>query len=538
MMGRNEATLATQAINMGWKMKLTLTGLGTLVLACLLFVLLGCSSLPPRPEGPAVTVLPAGTTTRLDQVVQPALDERPGQSGFHLVPDGVEAFALRGLSARAAERSLDVQYYIWHDDLTGRLLALELIEAADRGVRVRLLLDDMDARAKNFAIAALAAHPNIDVRLYNPFASRQGFFGKAMEGLTSFSRINHRMHNKSWIVDNRFAMAGGRNIGDEYFSASEHVNFNDLDVAFVGPAVDELSASFDRYWNSNKVWPIESLSPDDVTAGALDDLRNRARAYAVEARQSAYIQAMDGHDAVAAAKAMALPMHWTARWQVLSDAPDKADREGTLLETSAVLHGLTAAIAGADGQVDLISPYFVPGKGGTEQLTSLVAQGRQVRILTNSLAANDVAAVHGGYSAYREPLLEGGVRLWELKPERAGESAQDGISLFGSSGASLHSKAAVIDERVAFVGSFNLDPRSVSLNCEQGILIDHPEVAARLSDLFTAMIAPSAAWEVTQVDGDLRWSDGSQVHDKEPEAGFSRRFQARLARWLPVETLL
>ncbi len=521
---------------MGWKMKVTLTGVGTLVLAALLFVVLGCSTLPPRPEGPATSVLPVAGDTRLDRVVGPALEARPGQSGFHLVADGVEAFALRGLSGRAAERSLDVQYYIWHDDLTGRLLALELIEAADRGVRVRLLLDDMDARAKNFAIAALAAHPNISVRLFNPFASRQGFFGKAMEGLTSFSRINHRMHNKSWIVDNRFAIAGGRNVGDEYFSASEHVNFNDLDLAFVGPAVEQLSTSFDRYWNSDQVWPIESLSPDAVSTAALDDLRRRAQAYAVEARQTPYIRAMEGHDAVAAAKAMALPMQWTPRWQVLSDAPDKATRKAPALETSAVLDGLTRAVGEARDDVVLISPYFVPGDSGTAQLVGLVEQGRKVRVLTNSLAANDVAAVHGGYSAYRKDLLEGGVALWELKPERS--EGKDGISMFGSSGASLHSKAAVIDDEVAFVGSFNLDPRSVSLNCEQGILVDDPVIAAQVAALFQAMTAPASAWEVTLDDGDLRWSDGSERFDREPEASFGRRFQARMARWLPVETLL
>ncbi len=526
---------------MGWKMKLTLTGVGTLALSALLFVMLGCSSLPPRPEGPAVQALPVGQETRLDQVVAPALEARPGQSGFHLVSDGVEAFALRGLSGRAAERSLDLQYYIWHDDLTGRLLALEVIEAADRGVRVRVLLDDMDARAKNFAIAALAAHPNISVRVFNPFASRQGFFGKAMEGLTSFSRINHRMHNKSWIVDNRFALAGGRNIGDEYFSASEHVNFNDLDLAFVGPAVNELSASFDRYWNSDQVWPIETLSPDDVDTQALDDLRRRAQAYAVEARQTPYIKAMEGHDAVAAAKAMALPMNWTGHWKVLSDAPDKATRDTAPLESSAVLHGLTQAVGQAQEEVVLVSPYFVPGRSGTGQLVGLVAKGRDVRILTNSLAANDVAAVHGGYSAYRKDLLEGGVALWELKPERVagdGKEGKEGISMFGSSGASLHSKAAVIDGRVAFVGSFNLDPRSVSLNSEQGILVEEPVIAAQVASLFQAMTSPASSWQVTLEDGDLRWSDGTESFDKEPEASFGRRFQAKVARWLPVETLL
>lgn len=525
--------------DMRWKMKLALSGTGMLFVSALLFVLLGCSTLPTRPVEPAVAALPAGQDTRLDEVVQPALDARPGQSGFHLVSDGVEAFALRGLSGRAAERSLDVQYYIWNDDLTGRLLALELLDAADRGVRVRLLLDDMDARAKNFAIAALAAHPNISVRLFNPFASRRGLFGKAMEAVTSFSRINHRMHNKSWIVDNRFAIAGGRNIGNEYFDASDHVNFNDLDLAFVGPAVEQLSASFDRYWNSEQVWPIESLSPESVSTGALDDLRSQLKAYEAQARETPYIKAMEGHDAIAAARAMALPMHWTPRWQVLSDEPGKATHKDSPMEASAVLVGLTRAVDEAASEVVLISPYFVPGKEGARLLLEQVEAGREVRILTNSLAANDVAAVHGGYSRYRKPLLEGGIALWELKPERVADTGEDsGISLFGSSGGSLHSKAAVIDNRVAFVGSFNLDPRSVSLNCEQGLLVDEPVIAAQVTALFQRMTSPAAAWEVGLENGDLHWIDGDATFHKEPEASFSRRFQAMLARWLPVEALL
>ncbi|AWV06072.1 phospholipase D family protein [Marilutibacter maris] len=526
---------------MGRKSRFFLVGVGALLMSALLFVLLGCTTLPPHPGGPAVAALPAGEGTRLDEVVQPALDAHPGQSGFHLVSDGVAAFALRGLSGRAAERSLDLQYYIWHDDMTGRLLALELIEAADRGVRVRLLLDDMDARAKSFAIAALAAHPNIDVRLFNPFASRQGLFGKGMEAITSFSRINHRMHNKSWIVDNRFAIAGGRNIGDEYFSASDHVNFNDLDLAFVGPAVEELSGSFDRYWNSDQVYPIESLSPAAVSTEALEALSAAARAYAAEAVQTPYILAMQGHDAVAAARAMALPMHWTTSWQVLSDAPDKARFKDSPMQGSAVLAGLTRAVDAAASDVTLISPYFVPGKAGTAQLTGLVAEGRQVRILTNSLAANDVAAVHGGYAGYRKALLAGGVQLWELKPERTADDANDGgegISLFGSSGASLHSKAVLIDDSRAFVGSFNLDPRSVSLNCEQGILVDEPAIAAELAALFETMTTPTAAWRVTLDEGALRWNGDNGTYQREPEASLGRRFQARLARWLPVEPLL
>ncbi len=189
--------------------------------------------------------------------------------------EGPEAFALRARSAQVAGRSLDVQTYIWHDDLTGAFLAHRLLEAAERGVKVRVLVDDMDARGKHAAFAALAAHQNIALRMFNPFASRKGTLSFAAEALGSFGRINHRMHNKSWIADNRIAIAGGRNLGDEYFGASEDINFVDLDFAMIGPVVREVSASFDKYWNSPAAYPIEALDPDGVNAGALEVLRTK-----------------------------------------------------------------------------------------------------------------------------------------------------------------------------------------------------------------------------------------------------------------------
>ena len=225
----------------------------------------GHAGLPERPELPLVVALPTGADSPLDKALIPKLEANPGMSGFRLVPNGVEAFALRAMTARAAGRSLDVQYYIWHNDTTGRLLAHELVMAADRGVRVRLLLDDMDARANNFALAALDAHPRIDVRVFNPYVSRSGFFGKAWETMTGFKRINHRMHNKSWIADNRVALAGGRNIGDEYFAASEEVNFVDLDFALLGPAVETPQRLVRQLLEfGRRSYPVWALSPELV----------------------------------------------------------------------------------------------------------------------------------------------------------------------------------------------------------------------------------------------------------------------------------
>ena len=227
----------------------------------------GCAQLPPRPaglEGAAIALAEGGA---LDQHISPAEARHPGQSGFRLVKEGTEAFVVRMQSARLAARSLDVQTYIWHADMTGIYLAGVLLESADRGVRVRLLLDDLDARAKNDGFAALAAHPNIEVRMFNPWVTRKGTLAKAGEGALNFERINRRMHNKSWIADNRIAVVGGRNVGDEYFGAAEEMNFVDLDFAMIGPVVRDASASFDRFWNSPSAYPMETLDPEQVKRG-------------------------------------------------------------------------------------------------------------------------------------------------------------------------------------------------------------------------------------------------------------------------------
>ncbi len=506
---------------------------------CLLLALIagsGCARLPPRPDLPDEQALPVATVTKLDSVIAPANAAHPGESGFRLVPSGVEAFALRALTARSAGRSLDVQYYIWHDDLTGKLLAKELVEAADRGVRVRLLLDDMDARAKNFALAGLDAHPNIEVRLFNPFGSRKGSGSKAVELTFGLSRLNHRMHNKAWIADNRIAIAGGRNVGDEYFSAGEGVNFIDLDFAIIGPAVEKLSASFDDYWNSVAVWPVATLSPELANQQSLDAIRARAGAVAAEAAASAWVQSLAGDDAVKQIGSGKLKFHWTPRWRVASDDPLKALGTNDPLVGSAVAHGFAEEIGQAKSSIVLISPYFVPGDHGSLSLTNAVKRGPKVSILTNSLAANDVAAVHGGYSKYRDRLIDGGVSIWELKPDpkQTGKS-----SMMGSSGASLHTKSAIFDDRTSFVGSFNLDPRSVKLNCEQGVFATDLELSAELAAMFSRGTSGEISWRVDHdPNGKLRWTDATRVLYEEPDASTSRRVQAKLFRWLPFDSQL
>lgn len=509
--------------------------IAVVVAALLLAYFAACVQLDPRPQLPNEVALAIGDDSPLDRATAPFEASYPDQSAFRLVVEGTEAFVVRVQTARMATRSLDVQSYIWHADVTGMYFANELLLAADRGVKVRVLLDDVDARKNNDAIAALSAHPNIQVRTFNPFASRSGTFRLVAEGLRSFSRVNRRMHNKTWIADNRLALAGGRNIGDEYFSASDEVNFVDLDFAMIGPVVRQASASFDEYWNSASAYPMEVLDPDEVDMDALNRLRPTLAARAQEAEQSAYARALQANDAIKRMIDGDWPMEWSAKYQFVADDPNKVTMQKRDEKRAQVAAALVPIAEGAQLRLSIISPYFVPGDRGTAVLTSAARAQRDVRVLTNSLVANDVAAVHGGYSRYREPLLDAGVQLWELKPLASGKPES---SFFGSSGASLHTKALAVDGRALFVGSYNLDPRSAWLNCEQGVLVENETLAAQLEQIFQKQTDGEHAWRVSLVQGEMSWSDGSESLHKEPDASLGRRFQAWFARAFHLDAQL
>jgi putative cardiolipin synthase len=357
----------------------------------------------------------------------------------------------------------------------------------------------------------------------------------ALEAMGSFSRINRRMHNKTWIADNRIAIVGGRNLGDEYFGASEDVNFVDLDFAMVGPIVRDASASFDRYWNSPLSYPVSVLATDAVTPDDLAQRRSQIVARAAEAEQSRFARELRQNDAVQRLVAGDWPMQWAANYRFVADDPAKALGQSDAAAGSHVLALLRPLLELSTGSVSIISPYFVPGEKGAQFLVGIDKAGSHVRVLTNSLAANDVAMVYGGYSESREALLVGGVELWELKPT---PGTRVDSSFFGSSGASLHTKALTADGKLAFVGSYNIDPRSTSLNCEQGIFVESPAIAAQLEEIFRIDSSGERAWSVTLEQDGLRWTDGKQVHDSSPDASAGRRFQAWLARVLPIESQL
>lgn len=484
-----------------------------------------------RARGAASQALPVAAATPLDRAVSDLLQAHAGESGVALLADNLDAFTVRAATARAAGRSLDLQYYIWNQDFTGNLLNYELLRAADRGVRVRLLLDDMTAHGKDSELAALDRHRNVEVRLFNPSRSRDGTVGRALEMVLRPVSMNRRMHNKAWIVDGRVAVVGGRNIGDEYFDASAATNFMDLDAVLLGPAVQQTEAIFDAFWNSAAVIPLEALTRADDDA--LERLRKHGDAGYRSAQAGPYVQRLRQSPGMRAL-AGGGTFHWSDRISVHSDPPAKGRGDG---KSAWLVTTLGREMNAARRELRLISPYFVPGDEGAAWLTNKRAQGVDVSVLTNSLAANDVMAVHGGYAPYRVPLLEGGVTLYELMPHGEQDS-----SLFGSSGASLHTKAFAVDAETGFVGSFNMDPRSVSLNTEMGVLFHDRALTAELLRSYQGKIAPDKSYRVQLQGGELRWHDAStsppRVWHREPEASVWRRGMARMIGWLPIESQL
>lgn len=514
-------------------------------------LLAGCASLPALDGRVASNYIAATPETRLGTAIMPMLAEHADLSGVAALADGRDAFAARATLAAAADRSLDVQYYIWHGDTTGKLLFDSLRAAAARGVRVRLLLDDNNTGGLDGTLAALDADPNIEVRLFNPFPQR----GWRMLGYAGdFSRLNRRMHNKSFTADNQATIIGGRNVGDEYFDAAGDVLFADLDVLAVGPVVDAVSRDFDRYWNSRSAYPVQLLLPL-ASANTLASAREEASRNARSEAAQAYVAAIRDSPFMAQLAERRLPMEWT-RATLLSDDPAKV--LGDVSEKSKVAFQLTAAMGTPARRIDLVSPYFVPGKEWSGRFAAMARGGVEVFILTNSLEATDVAAVHAGYAKWRKPLLEGGVTLYELKREGtvqqvatarnkvfgagAGVGGSVGGHAVGSSSSSLHAKTFAVDGERLFIGSFNFDPRSADLNTEMGFMIDSPAMAQRMAAALRKRV-PARAYKVElDKEGTLHWIEqtpaGPERHDTEPGTGFWRRAAVGFLSLLPIDWLL
>jgi len=456
---------------------------------------------------------------------------QPGYSGFFPISDGIDALSVRLLLAERAERSIDAQYYLLKDDIVGRAFISVLLKAADRGVRVRLLLDDVFTSGYDAGMAGLDSHPNFEIRIFNPFANRSARF---MDGITSFSRVNRRMHNKSFTVDNQMTLIGGRNIADEYFGAREDAKFGDLDVLAVGPVVNDVSVMFDSYWNHERAAPIAAFAkmPDDPAA-ELERIRIELEESNQQIAESNYAEAVreqvleyiETDDSV---------FIW-APYTLAVDSPDKAFKSKAA-EAASIKTPLRESLLSAQSEIVVLSPYFVPRKSGIEAFSEIQSRGVDVAIITNSLAANNQSSVHAGYAPSRKPLLRSGVKIFEVRAD----ADVSGSQIVAASGAkaTLHTKAFIVDRKEVFIGSFNFDPRSANINTELGVIIRSPELAEQLAARIDAALAEQTYEVFLDEKGKLRWrglENGQEVIlEKEPQTKWSQRFSAGFMRILPI----
>lgn len=480
--------------------------------------------------------------TKLAAAVEPLVAEHPGLSGLHALPDGRDALAARLVLADAAERTLDVQYYIWNRDMVGRVLLERLFRAADRGVRVRLLLDDLGTVPSDDVLLTIDSHPNIELRMFNPIAMRSL---RMLGTVADFARINRRMHNKSFLADGQVAIVGGRNIGDEYFGASAAANFADLDLAVIGPVVSEVSDAFELYWNHRTAVPMSALSRCTTTPEEFAAKRAGLITHHTAAEQSEYADTVRDSEFARQFREGALTWCW-GEATIVNDHPDKVLTSSAKTETH-LAPKLREVVEKTESELFLVSPYFVPGKNGVALLASVRRRGARVVVITNSLASTDALPVHSGYRRYRRALLEAGVELYEIKPTASSRRRRSGGGWFGSkgakgsSGASLHAKAFSFDRRTGFIGSYNLDPRSNRLNTEMGVLFDCPILVKQLPEETESDLAHTAyrleldgrrlVWVTHEGDQEVRYTS-------EPNASLRKRLKVQVLSLLPIEWML
>jgi len=493
------------------------TGPGLLVVV---LAVSGCATLRTNLPRPAPSHEEYSASTRLAEAFTVREAEHPGQSGVAILERGPLAWLSRATLADVAERSIDAQYYIYSDDQTGLVLLQHLVEAADRGVHVRLLLDDNNlAPGRDVELASLDRHPNIEVRVFNPSPFRESWLRRT-QYLTNLARANHRMHNKMYVVDGEVAIVGGRNIGDTYFNFDPSENYSDLDLLVAGPAARSLVDSFDAYWNSSWAYSAQALVPSAPTEEQTQQMLATLKAAAERADQKQRGYAFAKNDYLDSLLRAPDELEWS-EVEVVSDDPDKIDPEqqratGAHHVPSRVAARIAQAWDATQQELLIESAYFVPRSAGMAQFAELRRRGVTITVLTNSLSSTDVPAVHAGYRERRHKLLEMGVHLYEFErtalPNQAAqrhlhERPQDTWQEGRSSAASLHTKLMVFDRELAWVGSYNIDPRSHFLNTEVGLMVHSPAIARRLAELAEGDLAPDRSWEVElepQPDGTKR----------------------------------
>jgi cardiolipin synthase C len=512
----------------------------------------GCVTRPPASsfDQPVSHALPQSTATPLAAALAAPQAAHPGESGFRVLPNGTEALQMRIALARAATQTLDMQYYIANEDTTGKLLLAAALYAADHGVRVRMLVDDLNFMDLDDVMAALNTHPKIEIRVFNPFGSAQSLYQRTSNFFTQIGSFMRRMHNKAMIADNQLAIVGGRNLGDEYFSASPTLQFRDIDVLAAGPITADISASFDEYWNDSSAYPLRALNKQKFDPKQLDQTRDELRKHWHENADPYNAKPLNATPLALQIQKDELGLTW-AHAEFNADSPAKV-REPVEDYQSPVIARIRDLLDHAQQEVLITSPYFVPHDAGVNVLAGVTARGVKVKVLTNSLAATDAVAVQAGYSPYREPLLRAGVELYEFKPVQA-ENARSGM--FGSrSRASLHAKTLVFDRKTLVIGSMNLDPRSAHLNTELGLVIHSPPLAEQVAGLFERVTGPQSSYRLTLTDPsrfffhgpatntDLVWTDEENgrtvTYDVDPNAGLYRNALTGLFLLLPVDEQL
>jgi putative cardiolipin synthase len=506
-----------------------------------LVIISNCATLPDNFERPESHAYTDTDNTRLGRDRRDEKLAHPGKSGSLLLANGLDAFVARALLAQSAERSIDAQYFIINNDLVGKLFIDQLLKAADRGVRVRLLVDDMYHEGRDLGAAAMDSHPNVEVRIFNPF-SRDA--NRTMQFLTRFGSVTRRMHNKSFTVDNQVTILGGRNIGSEYFEADPERSFGDLDVLLIGPAVSEVSESFDRFWNSKLSYPALALKDEPPSDEEIQEKRQRLNDFVKEQADASYIQALRNSELANSIRQGRISYHW-GEAEVIYDQPEKITHDFSKSEYH-LAPKLNPYLEGVREELIIFSPYFVPGTQGMKFLKQLRKLGVRVCILTNSLASTNMPIVHAGYAKYRKALLRAGVELYEMNREVVTEEQRKQQDRNESSQTVLHAKSFILDRTQVFIGSLNLDPRAIYHNTEIGVVLASPETADRIGSWFDQNIERVAFRLELNSDEDgfeyILWhgiDNGEQsVYNADPHTGFWLRFKIGLMGLLPIESQL
>jgi len=501
----------------------------------LIAILAGCGSLPreihhriePLTQQPTTTLSQVTDTYRLEQPKQP----KKGTSAVLLQDTGWDALAQRLALIETAEHSIDIQYYIWNSDASGHYLASRLLAAADRGVKVRVMLDDINLNDRESLLAAIDAHPQIDIRIFNPIPSRSGAI-KWLNFLSDFSRLNRRMHNKSFTVDGVLSIVGGRNIGDEYFDLSDEINFRDRDVLVMGPVLTTIQTSFGEYWNSRWSYPVSLLGEN--TTSELPTL-NEASAPIYKHYPALPEGNKIAHNFL---KGLMDKMTWVQAYFV-SDRPIPVDEDNTS-EPKATARLLAKLASQSNQEVLLESAYLIFDDRQLAALQALTSNGVQIKALTNSMASNDLITNHSGYAGRRWDMLDHGIQLFELKPDTnlCEKSTKDEAKCAPTTAYGLHAKSIVFDKQTAVVGSFNFNLRSTYLNTESLLIIENESIAQSLAEDIEQAMNESNSWRLNLLEGDIRWHSGDKVWEKEPETELSERIKSSLLQLLPIEKYL